>query len=115
MLQNGLVSHAEFRNTLESLGVDMSDEIFAKFVKLYDPGNTGNISYTRFNHNVGNMIHPRGAGKMVVDGARSRTNRPATSEVRCERVSSEARGLPTIGGRGRGQSNGPSPKWRCGA
>lgn len=80
--QSGSISHEEFRHTLETLGLDLSDAMFKKFVKMYDPQLTGNIDYTRFNHNVGSMIHPRDSGHLVLRRTRpSNDGRPSTADV----------------------------------
>lgn len=49
---SGSVSHSEFRDTLASLGFNMDDAEFSKFVRTYDTKNIGHVDYMMFNNKV---------------------------------------------------------------
>ena len=59
----GTVSHAEFREALQQLGVFMDEKQFRAFCHLYDRNNSGRISYDDFNRNMmAAVIHRGGIG-----------------------------------------------------
>ena len=56
--RSGSVTHEEFRQSLATLGFNLSDFEFDKFVALYDPQGLGEISYQQFQDAVGAVIQP---------------------------------------------------------
>jgi len=61
--KTGTVSHSEFREALQRLGVFMDEKQFRAFANVYDRNNSGRISYAVFNHNIMNaVVHAGGVG-----------------------------------------------------
>lgn len=71
---DGRISAAEFRVTLDLMGLVMSDEEFLRLWQYFDTEGVGFLNYTAFNNKVGAMIHPP-ITKPVID-------RPQTPRVR---------------------------------
>lgn len=53
-----MVTRAEFRAALASMGFHMTDFEFDRFFRLFDADNVGEISYNQFRETVGEVIQP---------------------------------------------------------
>lgn len=74
---NGVVSRAEFRAALASMGFHMTDHQFDNFFRLFDHNHSGAIDFEQFRETIGDVIQPTERRKHEV---RPRSHQPGLHE-----------------------------------
>jgi Ca2+-binding EF-hand superfamily protein len=82
---DGVVSKAEFRVTLDLMGLVMIDSEYDKVWAILDKNGTGWVDYNTFNQEIGHMLHPTVSRPLV--------NRPQTPRVRATNAKKFARSV----------------------
>lgn len=62
----GKVTYDEFRNALQIMGCELSEQEFKDFAAEYDKEGEGKIPYVQFNNRVGEMLRPGQNGGLIV-------------------------------------------------
>jgi len=81
---DGEISDREFRVALKNMGLNMTSKEYNKLWAKFDNGGEGKISYSRFNNQVGALIHPK--SDLVL-------NRPETPKMKEWQRQAMARGI----------------------